>query len=236
MATVSQSYTNLAAQIRRDELIIGHLPLVRHVLGKLLPETPAGTDMDNLEAAGTLGLVEAATHFDPSRGTKFESYAYARIRGAILDELRRNCPLPQQMLKQVGIVRRAYELLTPPVTVQRLSASTGLSEDEVADCLGAMRLIRLLSLDRTSATAKGLREKTQETPHAALERAEQQLQVARAIETLPPMERRVVTLYFLEDLRLKEIGKLVGLSESRVSRLLNAALFHLGEATRLGQD
>src|SRR5207253_2587988 len=101
-------------------MILSHLPLVRHVIGRLAAQLPPGTDVENLESAGTLGLVEAAGNFDPARGSDFGTYAYGRIRGAVLDELRRNCPLPQHMLERVARVRRAYEELRPPVTVDAL--------------------------------------------------------------------------------------------------------------------
>jgi RNA polymerase sigma factor FliA len=230
--TQADTYTSVAARNRRDELILGHLSLVRHVLGKLLTEMPPGTDVENLEAAGTLGLVEAAGHFEAERGVRFETFAAPRVRGAMLDELRRNCPLPQQMLKQVVRVRKAYEKLPPPVTVDMLSAATGMPADEVADCLAAMRLTRLFSLDRASESGSARSREYHESPAARLELVEERAILASAIESLPQQERLVVTLYYLEDLRLKEIGAVVGLSESRVSRVLNAALFHLGEAIR----
>src|SRR5438132_1518967 len=100
-------------------------------------------DVENLEAAGTLGLVEAANHFDPDRGVQFKTYAYTRIRGAVLDELRRNCPLPQPMLQRAAKVRQAYEELQQPVTLEALATATQLSADEVADCLAALRLTRM---------------------------------------------------------------------------------------------
>src|SRR5690349_24935646 len=101
----------MAQQSQRDRLILSHLGLVRHVAGKLLAQLPPGLDAENLEAAGILGLVEAAAHYDPARGTQFNTYAYPRIRGAILDELRRNSPPPQQVLEDAARVHLADEEL-----------------------------------------------------------------------------------------------------------------------------
>ena len=227
-----QVYTRVAGQNRRDELILEHLPLVRHILGKLSAQLPPGVDVENLESAGVLGLVEAANNFDPERGNQFNTYAYQRVRGAILDELRRNCPLPQQMLERVTLLRRAHKELTPPVTVEALAAATALSIDEVADCLAAVRMTRMLSLEKVADTVGTRLDDRQERPDTLAERAELSEQLGQAIEALPERDRLIVTLYYKEDLRLKEIGQLLELSESRVSRLLNAALCAIGEYLR----
>jgi RNA polymerase sigma factor for flagellar operon FliA len=232
---ITRAYSERAEQARRNELIESHLGLVRHILGKLVAQLPPGVDVENLESAGTLGLVEAANKFDPERGIKFETYAYTRIRGAVLDELRRNCPLPQHVLERVARVRRAYETLPPGATAAELAAASGLSDDELADCLAAMRLTRVSSWDSGDPLDARLADRA-EPPDALAERGEQTELLADAIESLPERERLVVTLYYKEDLRLKEIGAVLSLSESRVSRVLNAALFQLGEYMRARQD
>lgn len=227
-----QAYHQVAARSRRDELITAHLSLVRHVIGKLLAQLPPGVDVENLESAGTLGLVEAANKFDPERGIKFETYAYTRIRGAVLDELRRNCPLPQHVLERVTRVRKAYEDLQPNATIDNLARMTGMSADEVTDCLAAMRMTRVLSLNGSANGIDGRIADKNSQPDNLAELAEQKTLLAQAIAGLPERERLVVTLYYMEDLRLKEIGQVLSLSESRVSRLLTAALFELGEYFR----
>jgi RNA polymerase sigma factor for flagellar operon FliA len=176
-------------------------------------------------------LVEAAASFDPERNATFPTYAYLRIRGAVIDELRRNSPLPQRVLEAVGRIRRAYRELPAPVTVEALAAATGLSPDEVADSLAAVRLTRMTSWGpETEQLATRLDDGSR--PEAGLEREETRVLLTQALEALPERERRVVTLYFLEDLRLREISAVLNLSESRVSRILNTALFHLGERLR----
>lgn len=228
----SQTYGQVAAQARRDQLILTHLWLIRHVVGRLMARLPPAMDVENLESAGTLGLVEAATKFDPARGVKFETYAAVRIRGAVIDELRRNCPLPQHLLERIAKVRKAYSEFQRAVTVEELAAATGLTSDEVADCLAALRLARMVSWDGIADVGDSPITDRHDPPDALLERAEQKRALAQAIAALPERERLVVTLYYLEDLRLKEIGQVLTLSESRVSRLLSAALFHLGEYIR----
>ena len=230
MAT--QPYAQLATRSRRDELILSHLGLVRHVLGRLLAHLPPDVDVENLESAGTLGLVEAAGSFDPQRGIEFKTYAYQRIRGAVLDELRRNCPVPQHMLERIARLRKAYDELEPPVTLEDLSRVTGMSHDDLVDCLAATRMTRIVSWDDPDKTLLMRLDDRHESPDAQCEREEAIRCLSQAIERLPDRDRLVVTMYFLEELRLKEIGEVLGLSESRVSRVLNSALFQLGESLR----
>ncbi len=226
-------YQRVADQARRDELILSHLPLVRHVLGRLAAELPPGVDVDNLESAGVLGLVEAAGKFDPTRNAQFRTFAFLRIRGAIVDELRRNSPLPQHMLEKVSAVRKAVRGLSPPVTVEAIAQVTGLTADEVADALSADRFSRMVSWEQT-AQPNGLGvAHAAAPPEAESERWEAVQQLADAIEELPPRERMAVTLYFREEMRLKEMQEVMNLSPSRISRILSRATFELREKLRV---
>ena len=229
---VARAYQRNVEQRRRDDLILSHLPLVKHVIGRLLGDLPSGVDAENLESAGVLGLVEAASKFDPARNAQFKTFAYLRIRGAIVDELRRNSPLPQHVLGRVAQIRKAYRSLPHPVTVPALAAATGLTEDEVADTLAAERFARTVSWEQ-SAEPNGLEPAvSEEAPGAEVERWEAVQQLSEAIESLPEKERLAVTLYYREEMRLREIAEVLKLSVSRVSRLLSKATFELGELLR----
>lgn len=219
-------YSVTATQSARDELILNHLWLVRHLVGKLAARLPPGVDVDNLESAGLLGLVEAAQRFDPSRGVEFKAFAALRIRGEIIDEARRNSPLPQELLQAVRLVSKAQEQLTPPVTIEALAAATGLTADQVLDALTAIPLTQVKSFDPASDEQSHI---TADVASADMEQDEERKLLADAIASLPERERLIVTLYYKEDLRLKEIGEMLGLSESRISRLLTAAQFQLRE-------
>ena len=219
-------YSVTATQSARDELILNHLWLVRHLVGKLAARVPPGVDIENLESAGLLGLVEAAQRFDPTRGVDFKAFAALRIRGAIIDEARRNSPLPQELLQHVKLVSKAQEQLAPPITIEALSSLTGLTADQVLDALTAIPLTQVKSLD---PTAEELSRVTSDASASEMERDDERRLLADAITSLPERERLIVTLYYKEDLRLKEIGEMLGLSESRVSRLLTAAQFQLRE-------
>lgn len=227
-----RAYQHTADQQRRDDLILGHLPLVKHIIGRLLGALPASADAENLESAGVLGLVEAASKFDPSRNAQFKTFAYLRIRGAIVDELRRNSPLPQHVLGRVALVRKAYRTLPHPVTVEALVAATGLTADEVADALAAERFAKTTSWEQAAEPGALEPAVPTEAPEEEAERAERAQQLATAIEQLPPKERTAVTMYYQQDMRLKEIAAVMNLSVSRVSRLLSKALFELGEQIR----
>lgn len=229
MEAALSTYQRVQRQTQRDELVLDHLDFVRHILGRLLIRLPDRVDSENLESAGVVGLIEAAGQYDPARGVPFRTYAYPRIRGAILDELRRNCPLPQQMLERWGVIRDAYAQLTHDATPENLAELSGLSISDVTDCLQAMQLTRPDSW---------LDELTDEVPDRndslsvedQIDREDHIRILADLIEALPEQMRLVVTLYYSEGLRLREIGEVLELSESRVSRILSEAELQLRSA------
>lgn len=222
MEAAIKAYQDVRRRAERDALIVEHLAFVRHILGRMVTRLPSHTDRENLESAGLCGLVEAAGQFDASRGVSFKTFAYPRIRGAILDELRRNCPLPQQMLERWSRIREAYARIGSEVTPENLAAATGLSVEEVEDCLRAIQLARPDSWYEELAELTG-DDDPLTAPGARLEVEEQLEALTRAIEELPKTMRMVVTLYYRDELRLKEIGEVLELSESRVSRILSRA-------------
>ena len=232
----THAYEQIRADTARDELILGHLSLVRHIVGRIAARLPVATDLENLEAAGTLGLVEAANRYQPERGTHFKTFAYTRIRGAVYDELRRNCPLPQALLEKVALVRKAMQTMAPPVRVEDLAAGTGLSEDVVHECLAAIRLTRFVSWNDVAEMKYPSASGHHVPPEAQMESGERKALLVEAIEALPESERVAITLYYMKDLRLKEIGKVLDLSESRVSRLLKSAEHRIEEHIRAREN
>ena len=207
----------------RDQLICDHLEYVRHILGKLLIRLPSDVDRDNLESAGVLGLVEAAGQFDPTREISFRTFAYQRIKGAILDELRRNSPLPQTMLHQISVVRKACETMSPPYDVEEIANRCELSTEAVEDTFKAMRLSAVQTWGEPAVMTEMFHDSREDAPESAMIREETKQQISKAIVELPEQERIVLQLYYGEDLRLKEIGAVLDLSESRISRVLKAA-------------
>lgn len=232
MSVARQAYITEAAKASRDQMVIDHIGLVRHVLSKLVVSLPDGVDVENLESAGILGLVQAANHFDQDRGVAFRTFAYARIRGAILDELRRNSPLPQRVLENIASVRRTSERLGPEATVESIVAASELSLDEVEEALEAIRLSNAQLPHDPSMILSGITDPRHDRPDAPIEAAELKEVLAECIEALAENERLALTLYYYEDLRLKEIGELLSLSESRICRILAKAEFHLNQQIR----
>ena len=216
----------------RDQLIVENLEYVRHVVGRLVGSLPLGVDVDNLLSAGTLGLVEAARSFDPARNVKFRTFAFPRIRGAIIDELRRNCPIPQRILQNIAVVRKVCETLPPPVTPEVIARETGLSQEDVDESLDAMRLSHHDSWDEWDA-GRPLHGREADQPDALMQAEELKECLADCIRRLPDREQLVITLYYAEDLRLREIGEVLELSESRVSRLLSRAEHRVKELMRI---
>lgn len=222
MDSATKKYQDAARKSRRDRLALEHLDMVRNILGRMARELPSSADVENLQAAGTLGLVEAAGHYDEARGVPFRAFAHARIRGAILDELRRNCPLPQHMLQRWALIREAYARLDSPVRIEDIARLTGLQENEVEDCLQAMRMTQPDTLDFDTVAAGTTDWRVGRPEQVVADQDHAQL-LAEAINRLPERHRQVLSMYYMEDLRLREIGDALGLSEGRICRILQQA-------------
>lgn len=213
-------------RFERDELIVDNLGYVKHILGKILAQLPRGVDGENLESAGILGLVEAAGHFDPTRKIEFRSFSYQRIRGAILDELRRNCPLSQQMLQKIAVLRQARQQIQGAVTIERLAEAADMSVEDVSECAQASRVAR------PRGWADSIDVHDEPRSECPLEKHEKLEILADGIEALPDNMRMAITLHYTEGLKLKEIGAVLDLSESRVCRIVNSAKEKLTEYVR----
>ncbi len=215
-------YRSVVARDTRDSLVTDHLGLVRHVLGRLLVTLPKHVDRDNLEGAGLLGLVEAAASFDSTRGCDFRTFATHRIRGEILDELRRNCAVPQQLLQNWRKIQEARRTLGELTDSDRIAAMTGLTVSEIAECEQAVRLERVGRPDELESVVDA-NTLGDDLRHAGLNSREALNALTDAIEQLPEQQRVTITLYYTDGLRLREIGEVLHLSEARVCRILQAA-------------
>lgn len=215
-------YRSVVARERRDSLVAAHLGLVRQVLGRLLVTLPKHVDRDNLEGAGLLGLVEAAAAFDSERGSDFRSFATLRIRGEILDELRRNCVVPQQLLRSWRLIQNARRVLGEQADQDRISEMTGLTLTEITECEQAVRLQRA-GREEELESAVDANTLGDDLRQAGIDSHEAQQALADAIEQLPEQQRVAITLYYSDELRLREIGEVLNLSEARVCRILQSA-------------
>lgn len=231
-SAAAQKWMEANREKLRERLILDHLVYVRRILGKLVAGLPGHVDRDGLESAGVVGLVEAANAWDPTRGVPFKTFSFPRIRGAILDELRRNSPLSQQMLQQVALVRAAWEQLEPPAMPEDLARVSGLSLEQVERALEAMRFTTPQDWNDLYCTVHSTWRQEDNDPTARIEQQEAREVLARCILKLPERERLVITMYYADGLRLAEIGDVLGISESYASRLLAAAEFRLKELVR----
>ena len=232
-------YTGVAGDMAaRDALLRDNLSLVHHVARKLVRHLADQADLDELVSAGTLGLMSAAESFDASRGLAFSTFAVPRIRGAMLDELRRQDHVPRSVRRKTRSIGQARESLMH-------SLGRTPTSDELADALGVDRatLFRWtcdietavhLPLDgHTRATPEERPTRAEllgsddEPPDERLAREEQIAAMRDAMLELDEQERTVLALYYFENLRSREIGELLGVSESRVSQVRARALGRL---------
>jgi RNA polymerase sigma factor for flagellar operon FliA len=187
---------------------------------------------ENLHSAGILGLVQAAASFQVEQGVAFRTFAYPRIRGAIVDEMRKQAPVSPRVMRQISTIRKLCESLEPPITPELISDQSGLSVSEVVECLEAMRFIKPDNWDDLSDVVHKTWRTSIDSPEDLAEKEEIGELLAEMVEQLPEKERLVMTLYYSEELNLAEIGAVMGVSESRTSRLLASARFRLGEKIR----
>lgn len=223
----------------RDKLAEEYLPLVRHVVSRIAVNLPSHVDTDELFQVGSVGLVNASRSFDQHRGVAFKTYAFALIRGAILDELRRLDLVPRSTREKIRALEAcaqelAQELDRPPAPAE-LAAALDLPEAQVHALLVAARTVAMLSLDDGTSSPDALVVRdilpcpNTLDPGDAAAKAELIEVVAERIRDLPEAERRVVTMYYREGLLLREIGEVLGVTESRVSQIHSRALQRLQE-------
>src|SRR3954471_8522021 len=216
----------------RDRLILTYAPLVKYVAGKLGSGLPAHIDDGDLVSYGLLGLIKAIDRYDPDREIKFETYAIARIRGAIIDELRALDWVPRSVRARARQIERAIGELEAKLgrapTHEEVSARVGITVEELDESLADISRSSIAALDELwSVSGEGdqgsLLDTLEDTgsiqPAEALDEAEIRETLADAISRLPEREEIVVTLSSYEELTLREIGEVLGVTESRVSQL-----------------
>jgi RNA polymerase sigma factor for flagellar operon FliA len=222
----------------RDRLVLHYAPLVKYVAGRVGTGLPAHVDVGDLVQSGIFGLVDAIEKFEPERGLKFETYAMQRIRGAILDELRSQDWVPRSVRSRARELERAMERLGARLQRQpldtELATEMGIKVEELSELYAQLQLTSVVALDELVAAGRGtaslaetLPDEAAEDPVASLVDLDNRRQLARAIEQLNERDRVVVTLYYFENLTLAEIGKVLGVTESRVCQLHTRAVLRL---------
>jgi len=217
-----------------DDLVIQHVPLVKRIAFHLMGRLPDTVLVDDLIQAGMLGLLEAVKNYDVSQGASFDTYAGIRIRGSMLDEVRRSDWTPRSVHKKSRMVSEAIREVENRTggeardidIAEQLGVDLGDYNQMLQDSLGC-KVLSVEELSETGDSAFSDAEQTNESPVALLEEDDFQQALAAAIMTLPERERLVVALYYDEEFNLREIGEVLNVSESRVSQISSQAMLRL---------
>lgn len=223
----------------RDELVHLYLPLVTRVIRQLLVRLPAHADVEELHSIGTLGLLAAIDRYQPQQSETFASYAQTRIRGAILDELRRMDSLPRSRRSQLRNLQKVISKLEQqhgraPYDSE-IAKSLGLTIAELDTLRSRVQPVSLVSLDATLAAASSgdgnevnfhetIADERIKPAFERIERQEMVQQLGQVLETLPQRQRDVLVMYYYEGLRLIDIARAFGLTEARISQIHTQAL------------
>jgi len=234
---IKRYQTQQAGAEERERLILEHLPQVRLIARRIHERLPESVNLDDLISTGTLGLIAAIDRFDPTHNVKLKTYAEYKIRGAILDSLRGLDWAPRQQRrrsKQIeAAIAAAEQRLHRAPTEEEIAAELDLNIDEYHEWLVDIRGVNIGSLETVSPEGDGrsllkyISDDEENWPSRLLEKSELQRVLAQAIEKMPQHERLVISLYYHEELTLREISKIVNLHESRISQLKSQAILRL---------
>ena len=227
-------------QMVRDYFVVKYAPLVKYVAGKVSMGMPQNIEFDDLVSYGVFGLIDAIGKFDPARGIKFKTYAMTRIRGAIFDELRSIDWIPRslrQKAKQIEqVISELENKLGRTVEDEEIAKEMGISNEEFQSLLNKLSGTSMLSLNDIwylgddndeLSILETLEAPENMNPDVLIEKEEIRDYIIDAIKKLPDKEKKVIVLYYYEDLTLKEIGEVLDVTESRVSQLHTKAIMRL---------
>jgi len=221
----------------RDALINETLPLIKHIAHRIATRLPSSVEIRDLINAGVLGLLDAIDKYEPERNVKFKTYAEVRIRGAILDSLRNLDWAPRSLRKKSKDLERTYAELSQklgrPATDEEVSESMGEDLEDFHALVDQLHGLTIGSFENLSDGEDGdsylnyYPDDGSNDPYAKFETSELTRILAAAIDDIPEKERLVLSLYYYEELTMKEIGVLLGVNESRVSQLHTKAMLRL---------
>jgi RNA polymerase sigma factor for flagellar operon FliA len=223
-----------------EKQVLNNLHIVKIIASKLYARLPSGIELEDLVHTGVLGLIDAVGRYDPSKGTRFATYASLRIRGAILDELRNLDWASRSLRQKIKEVENAYEAL-------EIKLGRPPGEDEVADSLNmslpefhkllnesrgvGIGVFRMPNQDEANITDEEMisyyMDEYGTSPDLMMEKSEMKAMLTGFIKELPRKEQLVLSMYYLDDLNLKEVGKIMNLTESRISQIRTSAILRL---------
>jgi RNA polymerase sigma factor for flagellar operon FliA len=239
VAELWKEYKQDGTPSARERLIVHYSPLVKFVAGRVAAGLPQSIEQSDLVSYGIFGLIDAIDKFDLELGYKFETYAISRIKGAIIDELRSIDWVPRSVRAKARAIERAFsklenELKRTPEDIE-VARELGMSEDELAGVMSQISFVGVVALDEVlSGSERGSGGTVGENitdgrhdPVEAFESEEMRHILADAINRMADRERLVLTLYYYEGLTLAEIGRVLGVTESRVCQIHTKAIFQL---------
>jgi RNA polymerase sigma factor for flagellar operon FliA len=241
LPTLWQRYTQTKDEDAREQLILNYSPLVKFVAGRIATKLPSTVENADLISYGIFGLIDAIEKYEPERGFKFETYAISRIRGAIIDELRALDWVPRSVRARARDIENA--IMTVEARLNRtpddadVAEEMGITLKELQDSYTKLAYTSVVSFDEIwspnadrddkNTLASVIKDESAPDPVTAFEAEEIKDILADAIEHLSERERTVVALYYYEGLQLKEIGQVLGVTESRASQLHTKAVLRL---------
>lgn len=223
----------------REKLIMDHVPLVRFLVNRMAAQLPPHIDPQDLTSVAMIGLIHAADRFDPERGVLFKTFAEQHIRGTILDELRSHDVLSRSLREKCKRLERELRAMEHRLgrnpTSEEMAEALEMSLDDYYGLLDDVHILTFISLDDSWEDDEGnplcladvLCESEAKSPQQQVMMMQLTDAMGEAIDSLPEKERLAVTLYYNEDLNLKEIGETLSLTESRISQLLSQAMVRL---------
>ena len=229
-----QRYHQQSSGARTDTenaLVQRYLPLVSAVMGRLAMTLPEHVDHDDLYSVGLIGLLQALRNYNPACGTSFETYARVRVRGAMLDELRRMDWVPRTIHEKArrikGVLGQLEQELGKTPTEAQMAKAMNLSLKEYEELLDEVRPAAFVCLDAVNASEDGdsgplyevIADQSQEGPVEKVSTNELKQVIFERLKELPEMQRKVLSLYYLEDMHLREIAEVFGLTESRICQI-----------------
>jgi len=229
------------SEIDKEQFIIEFTPLVKRIAYHMLTRLPASVQVDDLIQAGMIGLLDAVSRYEGSYGRQFESYAAQRIRGSILDELREADWLPRSIRKKMRSIETAVSLLEQrngcPPSEQELAKELNMTLDEYHETLQSARGAQLIyyedfQQDDEEPFLDRLCSDSESDPLNALLDDNFRTQLISAIDNLPPREKQVMGMHYEQEMNLREIGEVLGVSESRVCQLHTQAIARLRSRMR----
>lgn len=226
----ADSYT----QIQKDDFAIRYAPLVKRIAHHLIARLPASVQLDDLLQAGMLGLLEAKNNFDASKGASFETFAGIRIRGSMIDEMRRGDWVPRSIHKNSRAIASAIQLIEQKTGRDardtEVAEKLDVSVENYRQMLMEVSCGHMMDFDGLGLSedyfSEGL-SKRMMTPLEKIQREDFRDSLSGAIASLPEREKLVLALYYDEELNLKEIGEVLGVSESRISQINSQAMLRL---------